>query len=716
MKFTLSIAAIGGAVASASRPIDQVEHIIIFMQENRAFDHYFGTLNGVRGFNDRVGVPMENGFDSFHQPTNTSDLTEYMLPFRADTDRTNAMCMPAPEMYYPTDIKMFNEGRMDAWNTARDPGLGMSYFTREDLPFYYELYDHFAVGDAYYQSTFTCTCPNRLHLFAGSNGLSVGQEASMENNEPTPGFDWVTMGEQLEEAGISWRNYQQEDNFDDNGFAWFDTYMNAQEGDALYDKGMKRELDAILAFERDVKADSLPQVSWIIAPAEKSEHATYHPSAGEDWTARILKALQSNPDVYAKSVFILNYDEGGQFYDHAWTPTPPMSEDEGISTVTTDGELNMDANNLYSFDSVPQPIGMGFRVPLLVISPWSRGNIVVSEVMDHVSTIKFVEERFNISNPNISPWRRAMAGNMMSAFDFEGEPDFSWPDLPDTSDYVKKGDEDCAKGDITVPTEQSMPTQETGVRVSRALPYEFVVSDSGADFSAGFFKFTVANTGAAGAPFVTFNTLDIKGTSPRPHAIEAGKSIEDVAKISDSGEYDFYFSGPNGFTRLFGGDKTDLPITTSMTYDVENSNVVINVDLTNAKQDVTFNLEDLGEYGVFDKNNKVTFTVKGGEKGSQKVFVGDASVGNWYDLKLSIDDSAYYRRFLGRMETGKDTISDPAMDRGVKGLWNKAEVHPPVPERMRKVPRPTGEEFVGLQVGAKAPIDKDGRYDASYEL
>jgi phospholipase C len=533
----------------------------------------------------------------------------------------------------------------------------------------------------------------------------------MENSEPTPGFDWVTMGELLEEAGISWRNYQETDNFDDNGFAWFDNYMTAKEGDPLWDKGMKRELDAIKAFENDVKADTLPQVSWIIAPANKSEHATYHPSAGEDWTARVLKALQTNPDVYAKSVFILNYDEGGQFYDHAWTPTPPMSDEEGISTVTTDGELNSDPNNLYSFDSTPQPIGMGFRVPLLVISPWSRGNIVVSEVMDHISTIKFIEERFNVSNPNISPWRRAMAGNMMSVFDFEGKPDYSWPNLPDTSNYVREGDKDCLKGDIVVPTEQSMPTQEAGVKVSRALPYEFIVSDSGADFSAGLFKFTVENKGSAGAPFVTFNTLDIKGTAPRPHAIEAGKSMEDVGKVSESGKYDFYFSGPNGFTRLFGGDKTDLPIATSMTYDKDNSNVVVNVDLSAVKQDVSFTLEDLGEYGVLD--GKTTFTVKGGEKGSQNVFVGDDAVGNWYDLKLSIADSAYYRRFLGRMETGKDTISDPAMAKGVKGLWNKAEEgsHPPVPERMRSVPRPNGEEYVGLYVGAKAPIDKDGRYE-----
>jgi len=299
--------------AVASRPVDAVEHVIIFMQENRPFDHYFGKMKGVRGFNDRTTVPLRSGLNAFYQPVDQNNLDEYMLPFRTEANRTNAMCMPAPEMYYPTDIAMWNSGRMDSWNTARDPGMGMSYFTREDLPYYYALYDNFAVGDQYYQSTFTCTNPNRMIFFSGSNGLSVGEDAVLENPEPRPGYNWTTMGEILEEAGVSWRVYQQTDNFDDNAFAWFAKYQQSRPGEPLFDKGMARQRNLIQSFRDDLASNSLPSVSWIIAPTRKSEHATNHPCAGEDYTARILATLTEFPEIYAKSAFILNYDEGVTF-------------------------------------------------------------------------------------------------------------------------------------------------------------------------------------------------------------------------------------------------------------------------------------------------------------------------------------------------------------------------------------------------------------------
>jgi phospholipase C len=306
-------AAVASAVCfcvASARPVDVIEHVIIFMQENRPFDHYFGKMKGVRGFNDRATVPMRSGLNAFYQPVDQNNLDEYMLPFRTDANKTNAMCMPAPEMYYPTDIAMWNSGRMDAWNTARYAGMGMSYFTREDLPYYYSLYDNFACGDQYYQSTFTSTTPNRMLFFTGSNGLSVGETPILQNDEPRPGYNWTTMGEILEENNISWRVYQQLDNFDDNGFAWFYNYQKARPGEPLFDKGMMRQANAIEAFTWDLGNNTLPSVSWIIAPQRKSEHATNHPCAGEDYTARVLEALAKYPEIYAKSAFILNYDEG----------------------------------------------------------------------------------------------------------------------------------------------------------------------------------------------------------------------------------------------------------------------------------------------------------------------------------------------------------------------------------------------------------------------
>jgi phospholipase C len=152
------------------------------------------------------------------------------------------------------------QGRHDAWNTARDPGMGMAYFSRADLPYYYALYDGFTAADQYFQSTFTATNPNRMFLFAGSNGLSAGESAVLSNSEPRPGYTWSTMGEVLEEAGVSWKVYQQVDNFDDNAFAWFANYQAARPGDPLFDKGMYRSRSVIDSFEADVAAGTLPQV------------------------------------------------------------------------------------------------------------------------------------------------------------------------------------------------------------------------------------------------------------------------------------------------------------------------------------------------------------------------------------------------------------------------------------------------------------------------
>jgi phospholipase C len=168
--------------------------------------------------------------------------------------------------------------------------------------------------------------------------------------------------------------------------------------------------------------------------------------------------------VYAKTALILNYDEGGQFFDHAFTPTPPLTDAEGVSTVDTENEINRETLLPDGVDAAPN--GLGYRVPLLIISPWTRGNIVYSEVTDHVSVIKFLEKRFDIACPNLSPWRRAMVGDLTAAFDFESTPDYSWPRLPDTSDYARKADAECLTlPDIVVPTEQSMPKQ---VRLERA--------------------------------------------------------------------------------------------------------------------------------------------------------------------------------------------------------------------------------------------------------
>lgn len=178
------------------------------LQENRAYDHYYGMHAGVRGFNDRTAIQLPSGLSSFYQPVDQGDLAKYMLPFHTDSMTTSAQCMPAPTMDYPHDIGIINKGHFDSWNTAREAGMGMAHWNRSDLPYYYKLYESFVAGDQYFQSTYTMTNPNRLHLFSGSNGLSVGKPAVLTNDEPTPGWNWTTMSETLEAANISWKTYQ----------------------------------------------------------------------------------------------------------------------------------------------------------------------------------------------------------------------------------------------------------------------------------------------------------------------------------------------------------------------------------------------------------------------------------------------------------------------------------------------------------------------------
>lgn len=424
---------------------------------------------------------------------------------------------------------------------------------------------------------------------------------------------------------------------------------------------------------------------------------------------------------------------GGQFFDHAWTPTPPLSTAEGVSTVTVEGEVNTDV-----LTSAPAPIGLGYRVPLLIVSPWTRGNIVVSEAYDHTSIIQFLEVRFNVTCPNISPWRRAITGDLLAAFDFD-HPDYDWPaaSLPDTSDYVEEGDVQChTLPPPVVPEEQAMPQQEPGTRLSRALPYVFVVRDalssaSSPTTSTVSISISVDNTGAAGAPFVLYDVANLASVNPRQIAVEAGKTITDTVMLVDSSApYHFVLMGINGFVRQFQGAvaATDdsgssdpcSHVNAALTYDKERDSVVLT--LTNnlpsaqkqqqqSSQDVTFAVQD-NAYGQLG-NEVRTVVVSAGASVQQVVFTGDS--GNWYDLSvlltspLSAESSCYARRFMGRMETGKDGVSDPAMGAGLPGLWDTRTEHPLLPARLREIQRVESKyaavdkdaQFYTVAVGAK---------------
>ncbi len=247
-----------------------------------------------------------------------------------------------------------------------------------------------------------------------------------------------------------------------------------------------------------MKANKLPQVSWIVAPEAYTEHPNWPANYGAWYVSQMLDVLTSNPEVWSKTAFFLTYDENDGFFDHAVPLTVPPSSTQGKSTVDITNEI-FTGNSIYPVADYPAgPYGMGLRVPMVVISPWSKGGYVNSEVFDHTSIIRFIEQRFGqeyhgLNEPNITPWRRAVAGDLTSAFNFKSPNDAKVP-LPSTTAYVPPDNDRHPDYIPTPPTNQSLPAQEPGTRPARALPYELHVHGR-ADFSSGVFHIDFNNAG-----------------------------------------------------------------------------------------------------------------------------------------------------------------------------------------------------------------------------
>ncbi|MCQ9178399.1 phospholipase [Streptomyces sp. IBSBF 2953] len=426
-----------------------VEHVVLLMQENRSFDHYFGTLSGVRGFADPEALTLDTGRSVFHQP-DPENPRGYLLPFRLDTRTTSAQAIPSTSHAWSVQHEAWNGGRMDRWLPAHRAADGadgpyvMGYYTREDIPFQFALAETFTVCDHYFCSVLGPTWPNRLMWMTGSIDAD-GSEGGpvIRNSAPTP-FSWTTYAERLQAAGVSWKVYQQEDDYGCNLLEQFAAFRDALPGSDLYERGVRPQPEG--AFEDDARNDRLPTVSWIIPPGRQSEHPDFLPAAGADFVASKVEAIAADPAVWAKTAFILNYDENDGLFDHVPPPTPPAG---------APGEF-----------VAGLPIGGGFRVPAIIVSPWTVGGWVATEAFDHTSALRFLERLTGVEEPNISAWRRGAFGDLTSAFRFES-PQSLTPALPgDTAEQLLRAQEEVA----TLPrpalpgAEQTFPSQEPGRR------------------------------------------------------------------------------------------------------------------------------------------------------------------------------------------------------------------------------------------------------------
>jgi phospholipase C len=778
------------------------KHVVILMQENRSFDHAFGTLRGVRGFNDPRAVTLPDQKAVWLQ---TDQAGATYAPFRLDFAGTKATWLGSLPHSWTDQTDARNYGNHDRWldtkGSRRKECAGMpftmGYYDRRDLPFYYALADAFTICDQHFCSSLTGTTPNRLYLWSGTSREKLDSAAvpNVRNSEVDFGatVHWKTFPERLEEAGVSWRVYQNElsvasglegeedawlANFTDNPLELFDQYnvgfrkthreyverMAAslpseieklraagspkKELDAkekllkyvlaeraqwtaaalarlpererrLHDKAFttnedhpdyrklstlryrdgaaEREMevpksDPLHRFRSDVDSGQLPAVSWLVASERFSDHPG-SPWYGAWYVAETLNILTKNPDVWKNTIFIVTYDENDGYFDHvppfvAPDPANPQSgkTSPGIDAGLDYLPLEQDLTRQPARSARGGPVGLGYRVPLMVVSPWSRGGYVCSQVFDHTSVLRLLERVVSrqsgkeVREANITPWRRAVCGDLTTAFRpfekssthvgfpsrdsfFEQVHRAQFAEMP--SGYRKLNVEDVAQFEHDRFQVAWMPQQEPGVRPSTALPYE--LASSGA-MSADRTRFeivlearnTIFGKAALGAPFHVYapgKFQEQPKLRTRAYAVEAGGRLTDSWELEgfEKRVYHLRVCGPNGFLREFAGTAEDPHVEIhcegALTGDVE-------LRITNrSERDSSLHIKDHGY-----RSGDHTIVIKPGAE--RRLVLRLQHSHHWYDFSVTHDGApAFLRRFAGRVETGKSGFSDPVMGR-----------------------------------------------------
>lgn len=305
----------------------------------------------------------------------------------------------------------------------------MGYYERADIPVHRSLAEAFTLCDNYRCSVLGPTDPNRLYWMSASidpDGHHGGPLLETPTLIPKFVYSWRTMPENLRDAGVSWKIYNNRD-IGPVSSVILDGMMGCfrQARDPRSELA-RRGIDPVYpqGFAADVKADRLPKVSWVIPSAITCEHPALPAALGAVGVVQLLDILTSNPAVWGKTALIISYDENGGFFDHVTPPTaPPGTAGEYVSVPNI--------NAVKSSKGIRGPIGLGYRVPCFVISPYSRGGLVASETFDHTSQLRLIEKRFGVEVPNLTPWRRCVVGDMSSAFDFARRPNAARPRFGD---------------------------------------------------------------------------------------------------------------------------------------------------------------------------------------------------------------------------------------------------------------------------------------------
>lgn len=660
--------------------IQDIEHVVILMQENRSFDHYFGTMRGVRGFGDPRPALLPDGKPIWYQPTaevktkryqsrGLSPQAERVLPFYINPQRTTEF-QAGTDHGWSSGHLAWNDGHWNQWVNQKQDVMTMGYLRRQDVSFHYTLADAFTLCDGYFCSVHANTCPNRIYLWSGT--IDAANQYGKKKNGPglderhhTNGYTWTTYPERLQKAGISWKLYQggsgergtPKDNYTDNSLEFFAQYHVKEGADRRGPLVRQGVTDHTLrAFREDCIKGRLPQVSWIVPPYKYSEHPEASPTDGAYYLSLVMDALTANPEIWSRTVFLINYDENDGLFDHIVPPMPPSSTEPGKHGMVSENLCASLLDEFVDMDKVPgekrpvipnadpgglQPIGLGPRVPLFVVSPWSTGGWVCSQVFDHTSVLQFLEKRFGIEEPNISQWRRAVCGDLTSAFNFES------PGKPHQTSFPAPAPIKSEHQPYSVPEQQVMPVQEKGGRPARALPYDLRTA---CRFEEGKLWLELINQGKAGVGLYVYDRIAAK-TAPRRYTVSAGDTLHDFWTMTPGQEYHLAVYGPNGYLFEHAGKAGPAPL---VTVEKGESAKVLHIAVQNpSAEKLTLHATE-----AYTSWKQETWTVD--PNSTEEIRIPLELSSGWFDLTVS-NGAAFLRRFAGHLEDGNPSISDPLL-------------------------------------------------------
>jgi phospholipase C len=645
-----------------------VRHVVFLMQENRSFDHYFGSgFAGVRGLADRNAITLPDGHSVYDQP-DPHDPAKRHSPFRLDIPQSEKDQGTSHD--WVSTHQAWHDGWHDRWILAKGTGT-MGFYDQvgeigkdDVVGTYRELADAFTICDAYHSSVPGETTSNRNYLFTGFGGWepdgrrAIGPYAHDRETAGDPaGYNWTSYAELLEAHGKSWKVYQEWDNFYDNNLEFHGEFKrvalaalkaagldskyknmfqygascSGREGPApeevaalaeavrslspadrsLYHRGLFRSPPTprkpggyrtrgfVEAFAADIANGAVPAVSYLVAGERDSEHpGNSTPMLGQEIVREVLDAIASNDDMWDSTVLFISYDENDGLFDHVPPPVPPReAADEFVDN---------------------QPMGLGMRVPLITVSPWTVGGYVNSQVFDHTSQVRFLENWLGVRQPAISRWRRTVSGDLMSVFDFDR---------------------------TTAPP----PRPADGTRrLARPLPYQPDAYGT-LDTEARRFFLRMGNSGPASAHLALYpygGEYDIP-----QHFDVLGTSVEAVPVEGDG--YDLTLTGPNGFRREFAGTLTGRAVAVDVTSSVDPVARQLHVQVTSrGTEPLTATLKPL----AYSQASPLQQPLDPGKTATLVWKTDDAHA--WYDIALTIDqDTTYRRRLMGHIESGHESIS-----------------------------------------------------------